>query len=142
MQLADVNVLVYAHRPETPRHHEYHDWVEGMVNGDEPYGVTDFVLNGFLRVVTSHRIYRDPTPLDSALDFADRVRSQPHAAVLTPGSAFWRIFNDLARRAAAKGKLVPDAYLAALAVEHGCEFVSADRDFAWFPGLRWSHPLD
>lgn len=142
MLLSDVNVLVYAHRPESPRHDEYHDWVDGMVNGEEPYGVTDVVLNGFLRVVTSHRIYREPTPVDSALDFADRVRSQPHAAVLNPRSAFWRIFGDLARRAAAKGTLMPDAYLAALAVEHGCEFVSTDRDFARFPGLRWRHPLE
>lgn len=141
MRLVDVNVLVGAHRPETPRHDEYHQWVGEMVNGEEPYGVADVVINGFVRVVTNHRIYAAPTPLDVALEFAGRVRNQPHAAVVSPGAQFWRIFTDLCVRATAKGKLAPDAYLAALAIEHGCEFVTADGDFARFPGLRWRHPL-
>jgi uncharacterized protein len=72
----------------------------------------------------------------------DAVRDQPHAHVAGPGTRFWPIFNDLCRKAGASGKLVPGAYLAALAIEHGCEFVSTDRDFRRFPGLRWRHPLN
>lgn len=142
MRLLDVNVLVNAHRLEAPQHGDYRGLVDSMLNGDEPYGVSDFVVNGFVRVVTNHRVYRDPTPLDVALLYAGLVRNQPHATVVGPGPSFWRIFTELCDQAAAKGKLVPDAYLAAVAIEHGCEFISADRDFGRFPGLRWRHPLD
>ena len=75
------------------------------------------------------------------LEFADQVRSAPSTVPVAPGPRHWRIFGDLCRNANAKGKLVPDAWLAALAIESGSECVSLDRDFARFPGLRWSHPL-
>jgi uncharacterized protein len=142
MMLADTNILIYAHRPEAERHGEYRKWVLDLINGPEPYAVSDFALNGMVRVVTNPRVYSRPTPPDLALDFADRLRSQPHAIVVSPGAGFWRIFLELCRRTEARGKLIPDAYLAALAIEHGCEFVTADGDFRRFPGLRWRHPLN
>ena len=77
-----------------------------------------------------------------ALEFTSIIRGQPHAEVVSPGGRFWEIFADLCRKADAVGKLVPDAYLAALALERGCELITADRDFRRFPGLRWRHPLD
>jgi predicted nucleic acid-binding protein len=61
--------------------------------------------------------------------------------VLTPGDRHWQIFSDLCRTSHAKGNLVADAYHTALAIEHGCEWITADRDFARFKGLRWRHPL-
>lgn len=142
MQLADMNVLIYAHRPESDRHPEYRAWLEALINGPEPYAVSDFAVTGMIRVVTNRRIYQEPTPIDQALKVADRVRNQPHARVVSPGTDFWPIFTDLCRKASARGKLVPDAYLAALAMEHGCELVSEDGDFGKFPGLRWRRPLD
>lgn len=142
MLLVDVNILVYAHREESPRHSDYHAWVEGVVNGEEPYAASDFVINGFVRVVTNHRVFRTPTPLESALSFAGKIRNQPHTTLVSPGPRFWRIFTELAEKATAKGKLVPDAYLAAVTIEHGLELVTTDGDFARFPGLRWRHPLD
>jgi uncharacterized protein len=69
-------------------------------------------------------------------------RNQPHAEAVNPGPRFWPIFTGVCRNAKARGKLIPDAYLAALATEHGCELVSDDRDFRRFPRLRWRHPLD
>ncbi len=142
MMLADTNVLIYAHRPEAERHPEYRTWLQEMINGPEPYAVSDFALNGMMRVVTNRRIYRDPTPLGHALAHAGRIRNQPHAEVVNPGTEFWEIFAELCRQVDARAKLVPDAYLAALAIEHGCEFITTDKDFARFPGLRWRHPLD
>jgi uncharacterized protein len=142
MRLLDVNVLVNAHRREAERHKEYRTFVEALVHGDEAYAVSDFVINGFIRLVTNHRIWGPPTPLDEALGFAAMVRNQPHAVLVSPGNRFWGIFTRISGHANAKAKLVPDAYLAALAIEHGCEFVTADRDFARFPGLRWRHPLN
>lgn len=142
MLLVDTNVLIYAHRPETERHEEYRRWVLGMVNSPQPYAVSDFALNGMIRVVTNPRIYPKPTPIDTALDFTERVRSQPHAMVVSPGPRFWGIFLELCRNVGAQGKLVPDAYLAALAIENACEFITEDKDFRRFPGLRWRHPLN
>jgi len=135
--------MIYAHRRDAERHKDYRDWIEGMVNGLEPYAVADFAVSGMIRVVTDRRIYRErPATIQEALAFADRLRNQPQAVLVSPGPRFWPIFRDLCVKADASGKLVPDAYLAALAIEHGCEFITTDRDFAKFPGLRCRHPLN
>jgi uncharacterized protein len=139
--LADVNVLVYAHREDAPDHPAYRDWLRKLLDDDRAYGVSDLVLSGFLRVVTHPRVFDPPTPLARALAFADLVRSQPNAVPIAPGPRHWDIFVSLCDRAGVKGNLVPDAYLAALAIESGSEWVTTDRDYARFPGLRWSHPL-
>jgi len=110
------------------------------VEADEPIGIADPVVSGFLRVVTHPRIFLTPTPLDAAIAFVEALRAEPHAVVLAPGRRHWDIFTRLCREAGARGNLVPDAYLAALAIEHGAEFVTADRHFARFPGLRLRHP--
>ena len=143
MMLVDTNVMIYAHRPDAERHTEYREWLEAMVNGPEPYAVSDVALSGMIRIVTSPRIYRvDPTPTETALSFADRIRNQPHANVVSPGARFWDIFTGLCRTTGACGDLISDVYLAAVALEEGCEVVSADKDFRRFAGLRWRHPLN
>jgi toxin-antitoxin system PIN domain toxin len=142
MRLPDVNVLVHAHRDDLPEHEACRAWLTDVLNGEETYAVTDVVINGFLRLVTNPRVFKRPTPLERALAVADQVRNQPHGLVLAPGGRHWGIFTRLCRHARATGGLVTDAYLAAIAIEHGCEFVTLDRDFARFPGLRLSSPLD
>ncbi|MEW9555713.1 type II toxin-antitoxin system VapC family toxin [Nonomuraea sp. NPDC050783] len=142
MQLADINVLVNAFRPESAAHERCRAFLDAMVNGDSSYAVSDFVVNGFVRLVTNHRIYQSPAPLQEALAFAATYRNQPHASLVEAAERHWEIFARLACQAGASGKLIPDAYLAALAIEHGCEFVTCDRDFARFEGLRWRSPLN
>ena len=142
MILPDVNVLVFAFRRAQPRHVEYLAWLEACVNGQQAYGMSDLVLSGFLRVVTNTRAFRDPAPLEQALAFVSRIRDRAHCVPLAPGPRHWEIFTGLCAQAGAKGNLVPDAFLAALAIENGCEWISTDRDYARFPGLRWRHPLD
>ncbi|HEX6473410.1 MAG TPA: type II toxin-antitoxin system VapC family toxin [Streptosporangiaceae bacterium] len=142
MRLHDVNVLINAYRPEDGQHKQFRAVIEKTIQGEEAYAVSDVVLAGFIRVVTNKRIFKEPTRLSEAIEFAETVRNQPHAVVINPGPRFWGIFTTLCVVADAKAKLVPDAYLAALAIEHGCEFVTADRDFAKFPELRWRHPLN
>lgn len=142
MMLIDTNILINAHRPEADRHVEFRDWLANLVNSPEPYAVADFALTGMIRIVTSSRIFPDPTPQQIALEFAERVRGQPHAMIVAPGARFWPIFKDLCSAAGARGNLIPDAYLAALAIEHGCEFVTTDKDFRKFPGLRSRHPFN
>lgn len=100
------------------------------------------VLGSFLRIVTNGRIYRTPAPMKAALGFANVVRDQPNCAEIEPGDRHWQIFCGLCVRADVKGNLVPDAWLAALAIEKGCELVTADRDYARFAGLVSRHPLD
>jgi len=141
MQLVDVSVLVHAHREDAPRHPEFLAWLTGVLAGDQAYGVADLVLSGFLRVVTHPRVFNPPSPIEAALAFADEVRGQPHCVPVVPGPRHWGIFGRLCREAGVKGNLVPDAYLAALAIESGSEWVTTDLDFSRFRGLRWRHPL-
>jgi uncharacterized protein len=142
MRLVDVNVLVYAFRADAPGHAAHRAWVAALVGSDEAYAVSDHVLAGFLRVVTHPRVFQPATPLAPALAFAQAFRERANAVLLAPGERHWSIFTKLCREASARGNLVPDAWLAALAIESGCELVTTDRDFARFPGLRWRHPLE
>ena len=141
MILLDVNVLVYAHREECDRHAEYRRWLEGLFASPSPFGVADLVLSGCLRILTHPRVFTIPTPLDTALAYVNQVREQPNCVVVSPGPNHWRIFLELCRVAKARGNLVADAYLAALAIETGSEWVTTDRDFARFRNLTWRHPL-
>ena len=141
MILMDVNVLVYAHREESVNHAAYRQWLDELINGDEAYGLSDMVLSGFVRIVTHPRIYKPPSPISAALDFAEEVRSPANCVPISPGARHWDIFSHLVRSVEARGNLVPDAFFAALAIESGSEWITTDRDFSRFPGLRWRHPL-
>lgn len=141
MRLVDVNILVYAFRDDAPEHAAHVEWLNGLVQSDEAYAVSDHVLSGFLRIVTHPRVFHPPTPIDAALNFANAFRRQPNAVAIQPGSRHWEIFGRLCRDVGARGNLIPDAWLAALAIESGCEFITTDRDYSRFAGLRWRHPL-
>jgi toxin-antitoxin system PIN domain toxin len=140
MVLVDVNVLVHAFREDAPRHAELRAWLEELVESDSAFAVADLVLSGFLRVVTHPRVFAPPTPMEGALEFVEALRSQPNCIVVSPGERHWSIFTRLCDEADARGNLVPDAYLAALAIETGSELITTDRDFARFPGLDWRPP--
>lgn len=140
MILPDVNVLVYAYREDSPRHERYHHWLEGVLNGREAYGVSDLVLAGFVRVVTHPRVFSPPSPTRHALEFAEALWGHQNCVHVAPGERHWNIFIGLCRDARVKGNLVPDAYLAALAIESGSEWMTSDRDYSRFPGLRWRDP--
>ena len=141
MILADANVLIYAHREDAADHRRFRHWVEAMIAGPEAFGVADLVLGGFLRVVTQPRIFHPPTPLARAVEFCDFLREQPNAVPIAPADRHWKIFTDLCSRARAGGNLVADAFLAALAIESGSEWITTDRDYSRFPGLRSRHPF-
>jgi len=139
--LPDVNVLVYAHREDAVDHPAYREWLEQVVNGDEAYGVSELVLSGFIRVVTHPKVFKRPSRLVDALTFAEQVRGQPNCVQVAPGTRHWTLLERLCRECDVRGNLVPDAYLAAMAMESGCEWITADRDYSRFKGLRWRHPL-
>jgi len=132
---------VYAHREDAPGHAQYLQWLQGAVTSEAPYGLSDLVLSGFLRVVTHPRVFTPPTPIAQALEFSEALRGQPNAVPVAPGPRHWQVFMRLCRETGARGNLVADAYLAALAVESGSQWITTDRDYSRFPGLRWQHPL-
>lgn len=127
--------------PSVPMHAAYREWLEAAVDADEAFGVSELVLSGFVRVVTHPRVFSPPEPVASALAFADALRGAPNAVPVAPGTRHWSIFERLCRDADVRGNLVADAYLAALAIESGSEWITTDRDYARFAGLRWRHPL-
>jgi toxin-antitoxin system PIN domain toxin len=141
MILVDVNVLIYAFREAAPGHARYRDWLREQITRPEAFGVSELVLSGVIRVLTHPAVFAPPAPLRNALEFAAALRDQPNCVLLQPGNRHWEIFADLCAKSNAKGNLVADAYHAALAIEHGCEWITTDRDYARFPGLRWRHPL-
>lgn len=141
MELPDVNVLIYAHREDAPEHDKYAAWLAGLAGGASPFALSSVTLGGFLRIVTNPRIFQPATPMELALAFCGQLMARPTAAFLQPGARHWAIMVDLIERSDVRGAMVSDAYLAALAIEHGCELVTTDSDFARFPSLRWRHPL-
>lgn len=142
MILIDVNVLIYAFSNAADRHDAYRRWLEETIASPQAYGMSELVLSSFVRVVTHSRVLDPPAPLDTALRFCAILRDQPNAVILTPGTRHWQIFIELCRSSEARGNLVADAYLAALAIETGSEWITTDRDFSRFTNLRWRHPLE
>ncbi len=132
---------MYAFQEGAPDHHRFREWLSAAVASDEPFGISELVLSGFMRVTTHPRAFSPPAPIERALEFADALKAQPNAVVVSPGLRHWEIFERLCVAAGARGNLVADAYLAALAIESGSEWITTDRDFSRFPGLRWRHPL-
>ncbi|MEZ5319227.1 MAG: type II toxin-antitoxin system VapC family toxin [Vicinamibacterales bacterium] len=141
MVLPDVNVLIYAHRRDSTHHDAARRWIEETIRSDRAYGMSELVVSAFLRIVTHPRIFDPPSPMATALAFADEVMTPAHAVRIEPGPRHWDIFTRLCRETGVKGNLVADAYLAALAIEAGCEWVSTDGDFARFPDLVWTRPF-
>ncbi len=141
MKLLDVNVLVYAHREDAPRHRDYRAWLEQLLSGSEPFGVADLVLSGFLRVVTHPKIFDPPTDPELALQFVQTIRESAEHVLIAPGPKHWSIFARLVRESGCRGNLIADALLAAIAIESGWTWITTDRDYSRFIGLDWRHPL-
>lgn len=140
MQMPDVNLLVYAHRGESPNHGHYARWLLDVAAGPEPFAVSELVMQDFLRVVTNPRIFAPASTMDEALGFLGQLLALPHCTRIRPGALHWEIFTRLCGKPGIRGKLAADAAHAALAIESGCEWATADTDFARFaPELRWRH---
>lgn len=139
MILPDVNVLIYAFRPGVPQHAQCHAWLQRVIESEEPFGLATLVLAAVVRVTTGPT-YALRSALEDAMGFCDDLIKQPHCRLVEPGPAHWSIFRRLCVETNTRGPLVTDAWLAALAIESGCEWITMDRDYARFPGLRWRTP--
>jgi toxin-antitoxin system PIN domain toxin len=140
--LPDVNVLIYAFRRDSAQHAKYREWLQGVVDGPNAYGVSPQVLASVLRICTHPRVFRQPSSATEALVFCEALLEPAHSTLIHPGERHWSIFADLCRASKASGNLVQDAWFAALAIEHGCQWISTDADYDRFPGLLWQRPFE
>lgn len=140
MKLPDVNVMLAAHREDHAHHDIARPWLEALSNATETFVVPDSVWASLVRLATSRRVHPDPSTLDEVFAFIHAVRAQANHVAVPPGRSRLELFERTCREGDAIGDLVPDAQLAALTIELGAELVSFDRDFARFPGLRWTVP--
>ncbi|HEY1940498.1 MAG TPA: type II toxin-antitoxin system VapC family toxin [Roseiarcus sp.] len=140
MILADVNVLIYAFRRDSPRHSVCKPWLDGVVRADAQFGVSPLTLSAVVRIATNPKIFSEPSVMGEVLAFCDNLLNQPHCEVVRPGERHWEIFRRLCLEAGIRGPRVADAWFAAIALERGCTWITFDRDYARFPGLDWREP--
>jgi hypothetical protein len=141
MILVDANLPVYAHISSFPQHEGARQWLDGQLNGAAPVGLPWASLLAFLRLVTNPRVFERTEPIADAwrqlLAWLDcQTVWIPH-----PTDRHAALLGELLASPSVHANLVPDAHLAALAMEHGLMLCSADSDFARFPALRWTNPL-
>jgi len=139
--LLDVNVVLAAHRDDHPHHGTVRAWFDAMVRGGERFAVPLLVWGSFLRLATNRRVFEIPTPREDAFAFVDAVCAQPAHLAIGPGPRHLALLRRLCEEADALGDLVADAALAAIALEHGAEIVTLDRDFARFESVRRRRPV-
>lgn len=140
MDLPDVNILVHAFRSDSAEHARCREWLERLLERGEELAISDLVLAGLVRVTTHPRIFRHPSKTSEALAFCAQLLAYPAKVVVRPGPRHWIIFTSLCRATRVRGNDVPDAWLAALAIEHGCRWITLDRGFSRFPDLRIAAP--
>jgi toxin-antitoxin system PIN domain toxin len=142
MTLVDVNVLLYAYNPSFPRHERARGWLERTFSAPEPVRLAWMTILAFLRIVTNPRAFEHPLSGAEARAIVSDWLVQPSMGILEPGERHWPILSELMATVQARGSLVMDAHLAALAMEHGAILCTSDRDFARFPKLRLLDPLE
>jgi len=138
--LADVNVLIYAFRADSPNHRVCKSWLESVVFGDGRYGVSPLALSALVRITTNPKVNPQPTSIEDAFAFCGRLLGRRNVEIIAPGERHWSIFERVCREANVRGPRVTDAWFAALAIEHGCTWITYDQDFGRFPGLEWREP--
>lgn len=141
MILPDLNVLIYAFDARAELHERCRGWLRSVVEGPGPYAMSPQVLFSVLRIVTHPGIYRRSAPIGQALRFVEALVEPGHCQIVQPGPRHWTLFRALCLQPGVRGNLVQDAWFAALAMEHGCEWITFDADYGRFQGLRSRAPF-
>lgn len=141
MILVDANVLLYAEDSRVPQHKKSRAWWDQQLSGTAPVCLCWEVISAYIRISTNPRVYEQPLALDEAVERVQSWLDQPCVRMIQPTERHWAVYQDMLKGGQAAATLVPDAHLAALAVEHGCVLYSADADFARFPKLKWKNPI-
>jgi len=140
VKIVDVNVLLYAVDLSAKDHTTARRWLDRAMSATETVGLPTSVSIGFVRIATHPRIFRSPLTPRVAIDTVRTWLARPNVTVPHPTGRHLDLLTELLESIGVGGNLVPDAHLAALAIEHGAEMVSYDNDFSRFPGLVWQSP--
>jgi toxin-antitoxin system PIN domain toxin len=141
VRLLDANLLVYGSIQSFPQHAAARKWLEAALNGPERLGLPWPSLLAFARIASNPRILKHPIAVSDAWSQVEAWLDCPAAWVPLPTERHREVLRALLADPSLGCRHVPDAHLAALAIEHGLRLCSTDRDFARFPGLRWENPL-
>ncbi len=141
MILIDANLLLYAYNSESPHHEPSRNWLEATLSSGQPVRFALVTLLAFVRIASDRRIYTHPLSPTEACLLIERWLSQPNVRILQPGPRTWRYLGRMCEEGQAKGAMVMDAHLAALAMEHGATIATSDRDFMRFPDVRIVNPV-
>jgi toxin-antitoxin system PIN domain toxin len=141
MKVIDTNLLVYAYVPSLEQHAAARRWLEQTLSDDESVGLAWSSVLGFVRIVTSPRVFRVPLPVDRAVSIVDEWLQQQTVELVLPTPRHWTTLREMLVEGQVSGALAGDAHLAALAREHGATVYTNDRDFMRFPGVRMVNPL-
>jgi uncharacterized protein len=137
----DANILLYAYDSISSHHAKARSWVERVFSGPDPVGLPWQTISAFLRIMTNPRLPGGRFSLEEGAHIADLWLEQPNVRLLVPGDDHWLLFRQTIVDGQALGALITDAQLAALTMEYGGVLHTTDRDFARFPGLRWTNPI-
>ena len=141
MILVDANLLIYAHVSSFQQHELARAWLDQRLNGVAPVGLPWPSVLAFLRVTTNPRIFEKPESMQDAWQQVQAWLDAERVWIPQPADQHQKILGELLAAPGVHANLVPDAHLAALAIEHGLILCSTDGDFARFAGLRWENPL-
>jgi len=141
MILVDANLLLYAYDSSSAEHPKARRWLEDALAKPEPLLLPWYSIHAFLRIATNPRAWKSPLTIEEAQGIVDEWLSLPNVVTPSPGERHWDILRELLADSQCRGPLVTDAVLAALAIEHGAELCTNDRDFSRFPKLRLVDPL-
>jgi hypothetical protein len=135
--LCDVGVLLHAMIERAAHHDVCHQALERLRRSPQEMALSELLLAAVVRIGTNPRVFQPCPTVDEVFAFVDALRSSAEARRISPGPRHWTIFRDLVLGSGIHGSDTTDAYLAALALEHGCEWWTTDGGFDRFPGLRW-----
>jgi hypothetical protein len=139
--LIDANILLYAVDDAAPAHRQAATWLEQQLTGERRVGMPWESLTAFVRIATHPRASNRPLSPADAWRFVDDWLAVPVVWVPVATDQHAKVLGSLVRKYRLAGNLVPDAHLAAIAIEHGAEVISTDTDFARFTEIRWRNPL-
>ena len=142
MIAVDTNILIYAHRAESPFFNKASNHIRRLAHGQSDWAIPWPCLHEFLAVATHRRIYDPPTPIEVALNQVEDWLAAPNLALLAESDRHWNDLRFSIEAGRVTGPRIHDARIVAICIEHGVkEFWTADRDFSRFPGLNTVNPL-
>ena len=141
MILVDANLLLYAYDSESPHHEGARTWLETVLSSGRQLRFALITLLAFVRIASDRRIYTHPLPPAEACSLIEQWLAQPNVRLLQPGPRAWRLLKAMCEEGQARGAMVMDAHLAALAMEHGASIATTDRDFMRFPNIDIVNPI-